>query len=211
MQAIKYKALVETEIICSENKKHTYEVIKKLKGIDGDKAYIVLLYPTRTLDNIYSEDCTLNHLVSHMNELGLNEIRIINLFSGVVNGGRLSAKNLKVDDDNIKYIEDIMKEKNFKDYKFIVAWGNSMTTSYACQKSKIEILDLLKKYSDNSKVYQLNIKGNNINVDFAHPLYLGIRAKNSIWRLEEQKINQRILKVREIKSNKGTVNESCTG
>lgn len=84
MKTITHKAVIETEIICSEDNKHTYEVIKKFPEIVGEKAYIVLLYPTRTADNIWSDDSTLNHLASHMRELGLNEIRIINLFSKVV-------------------------------------------------------------------------------------------------------------------------------
>lgn len=204
MKTIKQKAVMETEIVCSEDGKNTYEVVKRFPNIVGEKAYMILLYPTRTADNIYSDDSTLNHLASHMRELGLNELRIINLFSTVVNG-KLSAKGLKVDEDNLKYIDSLMQNKNFADYKFIIAWGTSMTTSYACQKSKVEVFDMFKKYNPKGKIYQLSTNDDNIFVDFAHPLFLGIRAKNSIWQLEE--VKKTMLRLPEHKSKQIQVKE----
>lgn len=206
MKTITHKAVVETEIVCSEDNKHTYEVIKRLKDIVGEKAYIVLLYPTRTADNIWSDDSTLNHLASHMNELGLNEIRIINLFSKVVNG-KLRSKGLQIDENNLKYIENLMQNKNFFDFKFIVAWGTSMASSYACQQTKAEVFNMFKKYSPKGRIYQLSTNDDNISVDFAHPLFLGIRAKSSIWQLEEVKIKKNMLKLPEQKSKHISVKE----
>lgn len=206
MKTITHKSVVETEIVCTEDNKHTYEVVKRLKNIVGEKAYIVLLYPTRNADNIYSDDSTLNHLASHMRELGLNEIRIINLFSKVVNR-KLSSKGLQIDENNLQYIDSLMQNKNFADFKFIVAWGTSMATSFACQKSKAEVLCLFKKYNPKGKIYQLSTNDDNISVGFAHPLYLGIRAKNSIWELENVKIKQNMLKLPEQKSNLLSVKE----
>lgn len=206
MKTIKQKAVMETEIVCSEDGKNTYEVVKRFPNIVGEKAYMILLYPTRTADNIYSDDSTLNHLASHMRELGLNELRIINLFSTVVNG-KLSAKGLKVDEDNLKYIDSLMQNKNFADYKFIIAWGTSMGTSYSCQMSKAEIFNMFKKYFPKGKIYQLSTNDDNIFVDFAHPLFLGIRAKNSIWKLEEVKIKKIMLRLPEEKSKQIQVKE----
>ena len=199
MKTSTHKSVVETEIVCSEDKKHTYEVVKRLKDIVGEKAYIVLLYPTRTADNIWSDDSTLNHLASHMKELGLNEIRILNLFSTVVNG-KLSSKGLQVDENNLKYIDKLMQNEKFSDFKFIVAWGTSMASSYACQQSKAEVFNMFKKYKPKGQIYQLSTDDDNISVDFAHPLYLGIRAKNSIWQVEEAKIKKNMLKLPEQKS-----------
>lgn len=206
MKTITHKSVVETEIVCTEDNKHTYEVVKRLKNIVGEKAYIVLLYPTRNADNIYSDDSTLNHLASHMRELGLNEIRIINLFSKVVNG-KLSSKGLQIDENNLQYIDSLMQNKNFADFKFIVAWGTSMATSFACQKSKAEVLCLFKKYNPKGKIYQLSTNDDNISVDFAHPLFLGIRAKNSIWKLEEVKIKKNMLNLPEQKLKHISVKE----
>ena len=75
------KATVHTELITSDEGKHTYEVIKRLEGVDGDCGYLISLYPTRDETNIFALDSTLNHLVSHIQELGFNELHIINLIS----------------------------------------------------------------------------------------------------------------------------------
>lgn len=206
MKTITHKMTIETELVCSEDNKHTYEMVKRFPDIVGEKAYIILLYPTRTRNNMYSDDSTLNHLVSHMNELGLNELRIINLFSIVISG-KMSSRGLQVDEENLKYIEDIMQQKSFADYKFLVAWGTSMATSYACQKAKAEIFNMFKKYQPKGKIYQLGTNNDNITVDFAHPLFLGIRAKSSIWQLNEVKIKKNMLKLPEQKSKRISVKE----
>ena len=78
------KATIHTELITSDDSKHTYEVIKRLDGVVGEKGCLISLYPTRNETNAFASDSTLNHLVSHMQELGLSELRIINLFSIVV-------------------------------------------------------------------------------------------------------------------------------
>ena len=85
MKTTTHKSIIETELVCSENGKNTYEIIKRLTDVDGDVGIIVMLFPTRNGYNIDSDDNTINHLVSHMKDFNFNEIRIINLFSKVVN------------------------------------------------------------------------------------------------------------------------------
>ena len=190
------KATVHTELITSDDGKHTYEVIKKLEGVEGEKACLISLYPTRNKNNLSASDSTLNHLVSHMQELGLSELRIINLFSIVVDG-KLSAKGLQVDVDNLQYIESIMSDKSFAEYKFIIAWGNSMATSFACQRTKAEILNIFKKYHPKAKAFHITTSNETIDVDFAHPLFLGIRANSDKWKLKEIHITSEMLEIPE--------------
>lgn len=116
------KISVQTELITSNDGKNTYEVIKRLEGCEGECAFIISLYPTRNAENISANDSTLNHLVSHFNDLGLNELHIINLFSKVVNG-KMSVRGLEPDKENLKYIDELMADKKFQSSKFIVAWG----------------------------------------------------------------------------------------
>lgn len=187
MKTKTHTAIVETSLVSSIDDKHTYEVNKKLSNVEGEKAIIVLLYPTRSKENIYSDDNTLNYLVNHMLELNLNEIKIVNLFSQVVEG-KLSAKGLQVDKDNLEYISSILKDKKFNDYKFVIAWGTSMATSIACQEAKRELLDLFKKANPKRKLYQFRTPSV-VNVSFPHPLFLGIRGNKDIWELEEIKLN----------------------
>lgn len=196
MNTEKIKAVIETEIVCSTDGKNTFEVVKRLQGVSGDKAIIILLYPTRTQKNIFSEDSTLNYIVSHMGEMNLSELRIINLFSTVVEG-KLSAKGLQVDTDNLSYIESVLSNENFKDYKFVIAWGSSMATSFACQRTKAEILNIFKKYHPKAKAFHITTSNETIDVDFAHPLFLGIRANSDKWKLKEIHITSEMLEIPE--------------
>ena len=190
------KATITTELITSNDGKHTYEVIKRLDGVDGEKGCLISLYPTRNETNIFSSDSTLNHLVSHMQEMGLCELRIINLFSKVVDG-KLSAKGLQVDVDNLKYIESIMSDKSFEGYRFILAYGNSMATSFACQRTKAEVLNIFKKHNPKAKAFHITTSNDTIDVDFAHPLFLGIRANSDKWKLKEITITPKMLELPE--------------
>ncbi len=196
MNTEKIKAVIETEIVCSPDGKHTYEVIKRLEGIEGEKGCLISLYPTRDKTNIFASDSTLNHLVSHMQEMGLCELRIINLFSKVVDG-KLSAKGLQVDVDNLQYIESIMSDKSFEGYRFILAYGNSMATSFACQRTKAEILNIFKKYHPKAKAFHITTSNDTIDVDFAHPLFLGIRANSDKWKLKDIHITPEMLEIPE--------------
>lgn len=196
MNTEKIKAVIETEIVCSADGKNTFEVVKRLQGVSGDKAIIILLYPTRTQKNIFSEDSTLNYIVSHMSEMNLSELRIINLFSTVVEG-KLSAKGLQVDTDNLSYIESVLSNENFKEYKFVIAWGSSMATSFACQRTKAEVLNIFKKYHPKAKVFHITTSNETIDVDFAHPLFLGIRANSDKWKLKEIPITPQMLEIPE--------------
>ena len=130
---------IKTELVSSDDGENTYAVTKTLEGVQGDKAVMVLMYPTRNAENIHSDDTTLLHIISHMQDMGLSEITIINLFSKVVKT-KLSAKGLEVDEDNMKYIEDeVMSKKDFKDKKFILAYVKpamkAKSSSYRCIKS----------------------------------------------------------------------------
>ena len=64
-----------TEVVYQGN--HTYEIKKTIDGLKGDKAILIGLYPTVDGDNITKIDSTQLHLINHMKELGLNEVRIM--------------------------------------------------------------------------------------------------------------------------------------
>ena len=188
------KSKIETELIASDDGKYTYEVIKRLEGVEGECGYLISLYPTRTEGNIHANDSTLNHLICHMQELGFNELHLINLFSIVVSG-KLSTRGLQIDTENMCYIEALMSDKKFQSSKFIIAWGNSLSTSHTVQQSKTEIFKLFKKYCPKNKLYQLTAIDKAIESNVSpHPLYLGIRAAESTWGLQEFKLTSKMLK-----------------
>lgn len=182
-----YKAIVETEIVTSDDELHTYELTKRLVGCEGECGYLISLYPTRTAENIFSNDSTLNHLVSHMQELGFNELHIVNLFAKAVT----SQRGLTIDEENMQYIEKLMSSKEFADSKFVIAWGNSMQNSQAVSDSKVHIFNMFLKYCSKGKLYQITTMDRNIEPTPApHPLFLGIRASSSVWGLQEFKIKK---------------------
>ena len=109
-------------------------------GIDDISAFGSICYIESSTD---LENLDLSVIESHMQELHLKELKIVNLFSKVVSG-KMSSRGLEVDEENMKYIETLMSDKNFKNTKFIVAWGNSMASSYACKKSKVNVLNMFK-------------------------------------------------------------------
>ena len=184
-----HKISVETELVCSADGEYTYEIIKRFPGAEGKKGIILSLYPTRTKENLYADDSTLNHIVGHMRDLGLNELHMVNLFAQVTEG-KIKVKDLAVDTENMKYLESIISAPDFKDYTFIIAWGNSLATCYACQKSKHEVFSMLKKLVNKPTVYQINLEDHDIEVAFAHPLFLGIRGGRSGWTLEKKALTE---------------------
>lgn len=188
-----YKSNIETALISSDDNLNTYEIVKRIEDANGECGYIISLYPTRNSDNINASDNTLNHLVAHMQELGFNELHVLNLFSKVVSG-KMSSRGLQIDSANMQYIENVMKDKKFKNSKFIVAWGNSMLSSHACSSSKAEIFKMFKANCPDGKIYQLTTMNRKLDCGIApHPLFLGIRASNAVWGLQEFKITDKMI------------------
>ena len=71
----------------------------------GKQGIFILLYPTRDAENSHTSDLTNVHLLTHSRELEMGSYRVINLFATVTQS-RLSTRNLKVDEENLKYIEE---------------------------------------------------------------------------------------------------------
>ncbi|WP_164516825.1 DUF1643 domain-containing protein [Clostridium transplantifaecale] len=175
--------ILKTRVTVSADGKNTYAISKAVEGLDGGKGVLVMLYPTRTVDNFYVEDSTNVHLMNHMKSLGINEYVVVNLFS-IVTQSRLSVKGLKLDEENLKYIRDnIFKTIDNSKDKVIIAWGNSHQTSKVVNQAKLEILKMWTELHKTAKLYQMTADGldkDNIGV---HPLYLGIRYANATWKL----------------------------
>lgn len=176
---------IETELICSDDGKNTYCITKRLNGVEGETGIIVMLFPTRNEKNLNADDSTINHIVAHMGDFGFSEIKIINLFSKVVSA-RPSARGLTIDNENMNFIENsILSDKDLKNQKFIVAWGNSMESSAAVTESKKQIIEAYLKWLPKGKIYQIVCPERGIVDGAIHPLFLGIRARTTKWRLME--------------------------
>lgn len=179
------EGILKTTIVHDEQNEHTYEIKRVFEGAEGDDIILLQLFPTLGEGDEFTMDSTTLHMINHFRELNIGSIRFINLFSKQCKA-RLSTRNVILDEQNIKYIEEIMKEKSFKNSKFIVAFGSSMDSSVVATQTKFIICQMFKKYNPNGKMYQITTDGlSQKNNSAVHVLYLGIRYSNSVWRLTE--------------------------
>ena len=168
---VQTEASVNTKIVTSEDGAKTFSITKTVEGIEGSHAFFISLYPTRTAKNCYIEDSTNNHLLNHLEELGLNGYTIINLFSKVTQS-RLSLAGLEVDEGNMEFIQERVFSNLSDDAKVVIAWGNTQQSSPVIMKSKQGILELWEKEQPSGTLYQLTADGlpkDNLGV---HPLYM---------------------------------------
>ncbi len=180
-----YTSKLTTTIENSDDGLHNYSVTRTLEGIEGDKAIVLTLYPSFSGQDLFRMDSTAMHMTNHlMNDLQISSVKVINLFSKIVKGSKMSCRGAEVDEENLKYIENLMKQKDFEEYIFIVAWGSSMSTCKAAIDAKERIMKMYMELHPNARCYQftcdgLPLKGN----EAVHPLYLGIRATHLTWKL----------------------------
>lgn len=89
----------------------------------------------------YIEDSTNNHLLNHLDDLGLRSYTIVNLFSKVTQS-RLSLSGLDLDKENMVFIQERIFKNLTDDSKVVIAWGNTQQNSPVVMKSKQRILEL---------------------------------------------------------------------
>lgn len=177
------KGSITTEIVSSDDKKHTYSIKKTMEGAEGKDGIILQINPTISADELHHIDSTTLHIMNHLSEMGLRSVQMVNLFSKVCKG-KMSTKSLEMDIENIKYIESLMKSRTFKDKVFIVAWGSSMEHSRACNQSKQEVIRMFRKHCKNGTIWQINTtRLDTFQYSAVHALFLGIRHKNEKWSL----------------------------
>lgn len=177
--------VLRTKVTATADGSRTYSITKSIEGAKGCRGVFILLYPTRTLDNLHVEDSTNVHILNHLQELGLGEYVVVNLFSTVTQS-KLSTKGLTLDTDNLNYIKDkVFKGLDENKDKVIVAWGNSHQTSKVVNQAKLEILKIWTETHKEGKLYQLTADGLEKSNTGVHPLYMGIRFSNAKWSLAE--------------------------
>ncbi|SEV93609.1 DUF1643 domain-containing protein [[Clostridium] fimetarium] len=179
---------LKTTIVYDKENEHTYEIKRLFEGVKGDDLIILQLFPTLGEGDEFTMDSTTLHMINHFRELNISSIRFINLFSKRCKA-RMSTRNIILDEENLKYIESIMKEANFKKYKFVVAFGCSMNSSSVAKQTKHLIFEMFKKHNPAGTIYQITTNDLSQSKNSAvHVLFLGIRYSNAKWRLSEYTI-----------------------
>lgn len=178
---------IQTILKVSDDREKTFSITKITDTEMKKHMIIVLLYPTRTEENMIADDDTVNYLMSHLQELGFDSFTIINLFSKVVKNCRMSVRGIKVDNQNLTYIkEQFINNDAFKNSTWVIAWGQTAGRSRVVCQAKIELLEAWRNKFPRKKLYQLSAPGLEKNAGIVpHPLYLGIRKRQSKWNLTE--------------------------
>lgn len=194
---------VRSSMLCSEDGRHTYMVRKQFPEREGNKAMVIQLYPTLTAEDINTTDTTMLHFLNHLADLQLKEVTFVNLFSKVCKA-RPSTKALAVDEDNLEQIKKLMQEKDFADCKVIVAWGSSMEKNTIATEMKRRIIQMYKEIVPDGILWQLTADDIYMkNESAVHALFMGIRHKNSVWKLEKFQIPEALMQTEPPKRGKG--------
>lgn len=189
-KVIEKENVLKTRITASADGSRTYSLTKTIEGLEGAKGIFVLLYPTRTIENLHVEDSTNVHMLNHMKELGLSGYIIVNLFSTVTQS-KLSTRGIVLDRDNLDFVRaKVFKGLNASEDKVIIAWGNSHQASKVVNQAKLEILKMWEEMYGDANLYQLTAAGLDKDNVGVHPLYMGIRYSNAVWGLEHYPIKK---------------------
>lgn len=195
-----------TKIATSADGTKTFSITKSVQGMDGEHAVFILLYPTRNAENCFIDDSTNTYLMTHMEELGLNSYTIVNLFATVTQS-RLSLRGLQIDEENLIFLKEhiFLKMQGDKE-KVVIAWGNTQQNSPIVGRSKQRILELWEETQPGGTLYQLTAEGMKKENPAVHPLFLGIRYSNSVWKLKAY-LHKKVLKELENYEKKNQQNQ----
>lgn len=186
---------VTTTVISSEDSQNTYEICREFDSfVAGKRMLVITLYPTIDKNNAHAIDSSWMHVQKHLPDVGIGTVRMIYLFSDLWES-KVLASSLEYDEENISYIDSVLKDKKSYD-GVVVAWGTSMEKNKVVTKSKIAILELLRKYNV-TNVYQLSAEELPVDVEPCsafHPLYLGLRSRGD-WSLIDYDVDKAIMKL----------------
>lgn len=192
---------MDVEMIFSEDAQKTFE-IKRTWDATLKKAIIIELYPTAHEDNILKSDMSTLHLLNHAQELGIGEVRMINIYSTIYHRKPLAGQ-LTTDHENLSYICTILDDEKIKEYDIIIAWGNSMSEHKPTKNAKLKILKKLKEQGLDKQVQHITTSTLDNPQAGTHSLYLGLRHSKEKWNLSPYPLDDVIKELAERAEDKG--------
>ena len=109
-----------------------------------------------------------------------------------------------MNEDNLEQIEKLMQEKDFADCKVIVAWGSSMEKNVIATEMKRRIIQLYREAVPDGTLWQLTADDIYMkNESAVHALFMGIRHKNSKWKLEKFHVPEALVQTESPKRGRG--------
>lgn len=173
---------MQVTVVGTEDGKETYE-IRRVWNASGKKALVLELYPTISVKNSMVLDISTMHLLNHARELGWGEVRVVNLYPYVFDK-KPGVDELHESVENLEYIRDILTGKGIEEYDIVIAYGSSLSSHACTQHIKRNILLMLKEYKLTAQVK--HIITNTVDTEKqcgTHPLYLGLRHSDEVWKL----------------------------
>lgn len=124
-----------------------------------------------------------------MKEMGLSEVKIMNLYSEVFER-KPAVSQLTYDTENFEYISKAVNEADTGSCKLIIAYGSSLGGNKMTNTIKHNLLTVISKSRIKNNVYQIGSEYNDtMSSDPTHVLYLGLRHGDERWNLMPLDVN----------------------
>ena len=195
MDLVTVSGKMEVTITASSDRTKVYEICWDCSD-DGncaetEEALMITLHPTT--NKVQIDLCT-QHILRHLEELGLKKLHLLYLFSNVC-PVRPSVKELTLEDDNFAFLGQALQ--NYKNAKLIIGWGSSMSNCATAISAKKRILEMMTSRED-KQLWQLGCKEEGATENM-HPLFMGIRYSNSKWLLKHYEIPEELKMSEDVK------------
>ncbi len=210
-----YTYTLTTTIVGTEDGRETYE-IRKTFDIEGKSAILIALYPTVSLLEPISMDSSTMYLLNHIQQLGYNDIRIVNLFSKVFDR-KPSLKQLQENPENIEHIEKLLDGAKRDKMDIIIGWCSSMKRNKTSNDIKTQILQMIRDKRLEKSVKELASLDLEQETLCPHMLWMGLYTDS--WRAQGVSIDtilkgmgiEKTEKVKDTKKKRGRNKKSKEG
>lgn len=146
-------------------------------GVKKEKSILIICLNPASAD-ITITDTTTNYILNNLLPMGYTTITICNLYATIC--GKLKAKELADNSDNIQYISELLQEKY---NTVLLGYGNTFTGNKKVNQAKEELEKILKESKAN--VVELVDKGDIYSrLKTIHPLFAGQRFSGE-WKFRK--------------------------
>lgn len=194
---VKETFIMQTELVASDDGRHTYEV-RRSWSKEGGKGLVLELYPTLSAGRCGELDLSTMHLLNHVKDFGWGLVRIVNLYS-LVCAGKLKTSQLEYDAENVAYMEEILESKDIRDYDIVIATGSSFSSHVRTVEMKADIFQMIVDKGLEQQVKCIvaePMSGEAKNA--AHPLFLGLHYGRHVWKLEPYQLREELKLLKEV-------------
>ena len=181
------KGCVETEIVSNVQGNRVFEITRTVvneESKDFEEIVLISLYPTSNGSRTDSMDLSNHHLMQHLAEMKVRKVHLLFL-NADVSEGRKNCQQLSYDTENLKYIEEKLKE--YSGCRLVYNCGTAMSKNTVMQEIKKKLWTVVKNVRPNEQVYQIGWKGMSEEENY-HVLYLGVKFNSMVWQLLPYKI-----------------------